>query len=74
MSVIYSMQDQLFIEMSHAIDELQRTRSENRGKVNPGTKAIYREAQAVKWQAKRIARMAYAIEVLESIDPRYEHR
>jgi len=37
-------------------------------------KEIVREAQRVKWQAKRLARMALAIEVLESINPHYNHQ
>jgi len=67
---IRQMQDELFQSMNQAIDEIARS-SEQKRIIKPGSKAIYREAQSMKWQAKRVARMAYAIEVLESIEPRY---
>lgn len=68
---VREMQDHILVSMQRDIAELAQSREQAARSIKPGTKAVYREAQAIKWQARRIARMAYAIEVLESIEPRY---
>lgn len=68
---VREMQDQILTAVQREIAQLAQSRDQESRRIKAGTKAVYREAQAIKWQARRIARMAYAIEVLESIEPRY---
>lgn len=73
MSTIHQAQQMVFDQLQQ---ELASFKNENDrlvrelGKQLQG-KEMVRTAQSVKWSAKRIARLAYAIEVLESCDPHY---
>lgn len=70
MSVYHEAQriisEQLEYELRQFVEQAQRERE-----LKPEGKGIVRRAQRVKWEARRLARIAYAIEVLESCDPHY---
>ena len=69
---IRDAQDIVHIQLRHELQGLDTFQREA-ANFKPGSKEIYRHAQSVKWAARRIARLAQAIEVLESCDPRYGH-
>jgi hypothetical protein len=76
MSVIHEAQKLVYEELVNMVrsfnDELNRSPTLN--SKHPEGKGIVRAAQGYKWQATRIARLARAVEVLESCDPHYGER
>lgn len=72
MSAIHEAQRMVYEVLDQEVKQFgQQIERHNGMKVVGGTKDVVRAAQSIKWDARRIARLAYAVEVLESCDPHY---
>jgi hypothetical protein len=78
MSVIHEAQKLVYEELINAVKSFNEDLNRNSLPLTqtrvPEGKAIVRAAQGYKWTASRIARLARAVEVLESCDPHYGER
>ena len=72
MSSVSEAQKMIFQDMNAAISSFVDSNSRNAfaNEKKEGKDRLH-HAQGIKWELRRIARMAYAIEVLESINPHY---
>ena len=76
MSMIHEAQRMVYEQLQQEVAQFKDHLDRNAlpAAKSPEGKGIVRAAQNYKYQAKRIARLAYAVEVLESCDPHYPCR
>lgn len=71
MSTIHEAQRAVFEELQVSIRRFAEQVDRSGSVKMPEGISIVRSAQQTRWEARRIARLAYAVEVLESCDPHY---